>query len=57
MVQPICIAQSPLTINLLNSMAKGEGVFGLGLTPSLRFQGNILSPQERYNYGAGRVTN
>jgi hypothetical protein len=57
MVQPIYIAQSPVTINLLNSMAKGKGVFGLGLTPSLRFQGNILSPQERYNYGAGRVTN
>jgi hypothetical protein len=57
MVQPIYIAQSPVTINLLNFMAKGEGVFGLGLIPSLRFQGNILSPQERYNYGAGRVTN
>jgi hypothetical protein len=56
-VQPIYMAQSQATIGLLNSMAKGEGVFGLGLTPSLRFQGNILSPQDRYNHGAGRVTN
>jgi hypothetical protein len=56
-VQPIYMAQSPATVSLLNSMAKGEGIFGLGLTPSLRFQGNILNPQDRYNHGAGRVTN
>jgi RHS repeat-associated protein len=55
-VQPLYEAQSAATIQTLSRMASGQGVFGIGLRSDLRFKGNILNPQDRFNHGAGPVT-
>jgi hypothetical protein len=56
-VQPIYDRQSGATVSILNNMAKGKYLYGLGVTGPLRFQGNILNAQDRFNHGAGKVTN
>jgi len=56
-VGPIYRVQSKSTISVLESMAKGKGIYGLGLTSALRFEGNLLSPSDRFNHGASKVTN
>nr|WP_315422087.1 hypothetical protein [uncultured Pedobacter sp.] len=38
-------------------MAKGRGLYSFGVTPALRFEGNISNAQDRYNHGSGKVTN
>jgi hypothetical protein len=54
-VQPIYMKQTAATISTLSQMAKGEGLYGFGVNGALRFEGNILNPQDRYNHGAGKV--
>jgi RHS repeat-associated protein len=62
-VQPIYERQSAATISTLTKMAKGHGWFqgswtpyNIGVTGALRFEGNIMNPQDRFNHGAGKVT-
>lgn len=55
-VQPIYAAQSSATISTLENMAKGSWLYSLGINPNLRFTGDIMNPQDRYNHGAGKVT-
>ncbi len=55
-VQPIYMKQSPETINELSLMAKVQNSYRLGATGGLRFEGNIMSPADRYNYGATKAT-
>ncbi len=56
-VQPIYQKQTAATIMQLSRMAKGEGLYGAGylFQEELKFKGNILNPQDRYNHGMNRV--
>ena len=56
-VQPIYQKQNAATIMELSKMAKGEGIYGLGylFQEELKFEGNILNPQDRYNHGMNKV--
>lgn len=56
-VQPLYEQQSTSTISVLAKMAKGQSIYGPGVTGALRFEGNLLKAQDRYNHGAGKVTN
>lgn len=56
-VQPIYQKQNAATIMELSRMAKGDGVYKTAylFQEELRFQGDILNPQDRYNHGMNRV--
>lgn len=54
-VQPIYAMQSAETIKILTNMATGSYLYGLGVTGPLRFQGDLMNPQDRYNHGATKV--
>ncbi len=56
-VQPIYLKQNVATIMELSRMAKGEGIYGAAFLfqEELKFTGNILNPQDRYNHGMNRV--
>lgn len=56
-VQPLYEKQSASTIIVLSKMSKGQSIYGPGVTGALRFEGNLLKAQDRYNHGAGKVTN
>ena len=56
-VQPIYERQSTSTISILTKMAKGQGIYGFGVTGPLRFDGDILNPKDRFSHGATKVTN
>ncbi|MEZ2339358.1 RHS repeat domain-containing protein [Mucilaginibacter sp. RCC_168] len=56
-VQPIYLIQSAETIKILTNMATGSYLYGLGVTGPLRFEGNLMNPQDRYDHGATKVTN
>ncbi len=55
-VQPLYEGQSRSTIATLQNLASGNGFYGLGITSSLRFSGNIMSAKDRYNHGMNKVT-
>lgn len=57
-----CIILEPLYNNLsekairkLDRMAKGKGIYFFGVKRELRFKGNILDCNSRYEHGANRV--
>ena len=61
---PLYKGQSAATISTLTKMAKGHGwlqgsgtPYNIGVTEALRFEGDLMSPSDRYNHGAGKVTN
>lgn len=55
-VQPIYMRQSSETIGELTKMAKVQNTYRFGATGGLRFEGSLLSPADRYNYGATKAT-
>lgn len=55
--QPLYEKQSVATISVLSQMSKGKGLYSFGVTGALRFEGNLSNPKDRYNHGAGKVTN
>jgi len=55
-VEALYGSQSSETLATLEQMAKGQGIYMFGVSPSLRFSGSINSAQDRYNHGMTKVT-
>lgn len=55
-VQGLYEQQSQATIQKLQEMASGQGMFYFGVPNDLMFKGSIINPMDRFNHGASRVT-
>ena len=55
-VQPLYTGQSHAVIRELSLMAAGNHSYFFGVPLHLRFNGNLLNPAHRVNYGAKNVT-
>lgn len=53
-VDPLYKTQSQETINTLTNLAKGNYLYGIGLTASLRFNGDLTKAKDRFSHG-GKV--
>ena len=54
-IQPLYAKQSKKTLNLLSKMAKGQGVFGLVLPQTLRLDGDLMSVNDRFDFGMNKL--
>ena len=54
-LEPLYKALSPKALHKLNKMAKGKGIYSLGVPKSLRFTGNIEDCNARFEHAINKV--
>lgn len=54
-LNPVYLALSPKALKRLDKMAKGKGIFCLGVKKELRYEGDLLDCNARYKHGPDKL--